>query len=168
MAKTINRTIMNTTATITYVDADTQAFGETTLSLVGNYDEKAIMKEVAKRLAENEVPLKVIDIAHDSVMYTMTAQEFMLHGERGLKPTTRTRYVTTHIKSTVATILVVNKEDAVERLTIDITGMSKSKIRKSVENDGYVFVKVLETETTEEPWYMTEEFFIANATATEA
>lgn len=167
MSKTINRTIMNTTATVSYVDADEQAFGETTISLVGNYDEKAIMKEVAKRLAPNEVPLKVLDIAHDSVMYSMSAKEFMLHGTQGLKPTTRTRYVTTHIKSTVATVLVVNKDDEVERLTIDITGLSKAKIRKAVESDGYVFVKVLETETNEEPWYMTEELFIDYATANE-
>lgn len=167
MAKTINRTIINTNAVVKVVNTVDETFTDRNVTLCGNYDEQSLLKELNKGKTFDEFYAKVIDLNHDTVMYSMTAQEFMLHGTQGLKPTTRTRYVTTHIKSTVATVLVVNKDDEVERLTIDITGMSKAKIRKSVESDGYVFVKVLETETKEEPWYMTEEFFIANATANE-
>lgn len=165
MSKTISRTIINTTANVTYVNVDEQAFAETTISLVGKFDEKAILKEAGKRLAPGDVALKVNDIQYDTVMYTMSAHDFVKIGIAGLKPTTRTRYVTTHIKTVIAKILVVNDKEEVERIEMDVTGMSKARIRKEVEGHGYVFVKVIETETIESPYYMTEEDFIAYATA---
>lgn len=162
--KTINRTITNTNAVVKVVNTVDETFTERNVSLNGNYDESELLKVLNKGKTFDEFYAKVIDIDHETVMYSMNANEFITYGEKGLKPTTRTRYVTTHIKSVIATILVVDDNDEVKRIQIDVTGMSKAKIRKSVESDGYVFVKVIDTEVTEEPYYMTEEDFLAHAT----
>ena len=167
MSKTINRTIMNTSANVTFVNTDEQTFGNMPFTFTGNLDEKAILKEANKRLAPNELAFKVTDIQYDTLMFTMTAEDFMRYGLKGLKPTTRTRYVTTHIKSTISTVLVVNGNDEVERIQVDTTGMSKAKVKRSVEEDGYIYVKVVDTDTTEDPYYMTEEDFIAFANVKE-
>lgn len=162
--KTINRTITNTNAVVKVVNTVDETFTERNISLNGNYDESELLKVLNKGKTFDEFYAKVIDIDHETVMYSMNANEFISYGTRGLKPTTRARYVTTHIKSVIATILVVDDNDEVKRIQTDITGMSKSKIRKSVEDDGYVFVKVVETEVSEEPYYMKEEDFLAHAT----
>lgn len=162
--KTINRTITNTNAVVKVVNTVDETFTERNVSLNGNYDESELLKVLNKGKTFDEFYAKVIDIDHETVMYSMNANEFITYGEKGLKPTTRTRYVTTHIKSVIATILVVDESDEVKRIQIDVTGMSKAKIRKSVESDGYVFVKVIDTEVTEDPYYMPEEDFLAHAT----
>lgn len=162
--KTINRTITNTNAVVKVVNTADETFTERNVSLNGNYDEGELLKVLNKGKTFDEFYAKVIDIDHETVMYSMNANDFIAHGTKGLKPTTRARYVTTHIKSVIATILVVDDNDEVKRIQIDVTGMSKAKIRKTVESDGYVFVKVIDTEVTEDPYYMKEEDFLAHAT----
>lgn len=164
MSKTINRTILNTSAVVSVVNMDEQTFEDRNVSVVGNFDEESLLKYLNKRRSPDEMYCKVKDIDHETVMYTMSDIDFIRFGHEGLKPTTRTRYVTTHIKSVIAKVLVVNKNDEVERLEFDVTGMSKAKIRKIVEETGNVFVKVLDTTVTEMSYYMPEEDFIAYAT----
>ena len=162
--KTINRTLYATTATIYRVDKETDKTVTETVTLNGKATEKDFIKSAP-------LVYKVEDMkAEEAGKYTLDISVFMEHAEQGLKPTTRTRYVTATIKECFADVLYVDTEtNAVDILSVNVTGCATEKqmLKKAnaiEENATVKAVAVKEIHNSENHYFMLESEFMKYAT----
>lgn len=164
MQKKINRTIAETTLTATKVNTVEKTFTDETVTIKGAFSEENVLRALNRKATKEVFYSDPRDLEVRNVYYTMTGEDFVKYGNPGLKPTNRGKYITTHIPQSTSVVLIVSENDETQRIEIETTGMSKAKIKRSVESMGYHFVKILETHREEYAYWMPEDTFIAHAT----
>lgn len=162
--KTINRSILATTATVYSVNPKTDKVETATVTLNGKAEERDFIKSTP-------YAYKVENLVVESAgMYTLPIDVFMEHAEKGIKPTTRTRYVTATVKSLFADVLMVNPETHETFVhEVNATGCANEKqiLKKAnAESTGLIAVAVKETRNQENHFYMLESEFMSLATFT--
>lgn len=163
--KTINRTIYATTATVYAVNPEKDTTTKETVVLNGRCEEKDFIKSTPYVYKVENITVK------EAGRYSMDISMFMEHAEKGVKPTTRTRYVTATVKETFADVLYVDtKTNAVETIKENVTGCATEKqMLKKVSAgllDNVKAVSVKEVYHSESKYFMLESDFMKLATYT--